>query len=41
MYDIKEIKTLDTEEAVNQYLEKGWILLKIIREDCFIIGRKN
>jgi len=39
MKDIKEIKVLHTDTEVNEYLEKGWILLKIIDKDYFIVAR--
>ena len=36
--DYKEIKVLHTEAEVNQYLEKGWKLIKVFATDSYVLG---
>lgn len=38
MKDLKEIKVLHTDTEVNEYLEKGWIIVKILSNGIFVLG---
>lgn len=38
LMDYKEIKVLHTEAEVNQYLEKGWKLIKVFAADSYVLG---
>ena len=38
MRGIHQIKVLNDEDTVNEYLKNGWKILKIFAADCYILG---